>query len=131
MFEPLFGVLRQAVTPDQPVEVSRSRPRDFDPGQPSEVVERYRATSPCVIESLPGAFQSPGQAVQQSSYLAWIRISFVERLGQERSRKRAFIDVSALSQFGQLRRVGWVQSHVQPPARSGHIAMVHEPARYV
>jgi hypothetical protein len=118
--EPLSGVLGQAVSPDQALEVVGSRPGDLNPRQGLQVVQRYRPSSFGILEALMGPLQRPRQAIQEVSYVAWVGVSFVERLRKKGSRERAFIDVRSLGHFGELGRVVRVEGDIETPRRFAH-----------
>ena len=65
---------------DQSIQVGRGRPGHLDPRHPLEVVQAYRPTSFGVLESFLGPLKRTGQAVQEGSCVARIRVGFVERL---------------------------------------------------
>jgi hypothetical protein len=100
------------VSSDQAVQVIGSRPRDLNPRHRLEVVQGYRPSSFGVLEALVGPLQRPRHPIQEVGYVAWVGVSFVERLRKKGSRERAFIDVCSLGHFGELGRVCRVESHV-------------------
>jgi hypothetical protein len=78
--KPLFGVPWKAMCPDQSLQIGRGRPGNLDPCHGLEIVEVDRPASFGVLEPSLGLLKRSGQAVQEGSYVARIRVGLVERL---------------------------------------------------
>ena len=86
---------------------------DVDPRHVLEVVERGRLAGACLNEPELGPFRRARKRVEQVGDVAWIGLRLVERVRDQRTCERAFLNVRLLRESRELGGVGFVERDVE------------------
>ncbi len=99
--------------------------RELDACHSLQLVQHDRLAGPGLLEATLSARKRAGNAVQQLDDVPRIGVDLIERIGMQRSRDRAGLDVHAVGEARELLRLFIVERDVQ----SLRASTVHEKQR--